>query len=156
MVDVTYDHNYVIEHMTARPLTHPDHKGWSVCVIEIREGETAYMPGTTKHAIHGPTRVQYDIHASGILAKHLDVSQYRAMCNKIAEWRKQRLTVGQVVSVKLPWSEVCMHMHVQDQVRNVRVLEHGAQILNDDGTPFSAPITHSEAGIYRDAEGLYV
>lgn len=67
-----------------------------------------------------------------------------------------RVKPGDVVRVKLPWSEVCMHMHVADQERDVRVLEHGAQILNADGTPFSFPITHGEAGIYTDADGLYI
>lgn len=68
----------------------------------------------------------------------------------------QRVTVGDTVRVRLPWSEVCAHMRVADHDRSVRVLESGAQILNDDGTPFSFPITHGEAGIYRDAEGLFV
>lgn len=55
--------------------------------------------------------------------------------------------VGDVVRVTLPWSEVCMHMRVADRVMDVRVLEHGAQLLNADGSNFSFPITHGEAGI---------
>lgn len=68
----------------------------------------------------------------------------------------QRVTVGDIVRLCLPWSEVCAHMRVADEVRSVRVLEHWVQILNDDGTPFSFPVTHGEAGIYRDAEGLFI
>lgn len=86
MLDATYDHNWVIENMTARPDTHPENKGWSVCVVELAAGETAYMPGTTKHLIQGPALVQYDIHASGILAKHLDRGQFRDWQAKIASW----------------------------------------------------------------------
>lgn len=67
-----------------------------------------------------------------------------------------RLSVGDEVRVRLPYSEVCMHMRLADQVRTVQVQAHGAQILGEDGLPFSFPITHGEAGIYRDAEGLYV
>lgn len=63
---------------------------------------------------------------------------------------------GDVVRIQLPWSEVCMHLRVADAVRDVQVLPNGAQILNADGTPYSFPITHGEAGIYQDAQGLYV
>jgi hypothetical protein len=68
----------------------------------------------------------------------------------------KRVSVGTVVSVTLPWSEVCMHLRVAGQTRSVEVLATGAQILNEDGTPYSFPVTHGEAGIYRDAEGLYI
>jgi hypothetical protein len=66
-----------------------------------------------------------------------------------------QLKDGDVVKLKLPWSEVCMHMRLADQVRDVRVLPDGAQILNEDGTPYSFPVTHGEAGIYRNVDGLY-
>jgi hypothetical protein len=69
---------------------------------------------------------------------------------------KRYVSVGEVVSVKLPWSEVCMFMRVSDQVRPVKVLADGAQILNEDGSPFSSAVTHGEAGFYRDASGVYV
>jgi hypothetical protein len=68
----------------------------------------------------------------------------------------KRVSVGTVVSVTLPWSEVCMHLSVAGQTRPVEVLATGAQILNEDGTPYSFPVTHGEAGIYRDADGLYI
>lgn len=68
----------------------------------------------------------------------------------------QRVTVGDTIRIRLPWSEVCLHMRVADQIRPVRVSDHGAQILNDDGTPFSFPITHGEAGIYHRDDGLYI
>jgi hypothetical protein len=49
-----------------------------------------------------------------------------------------------------------MHLKVAGRTRPVEVLKDGAQILNWDRTNFSFPITHGEAGIYRDADGLYV
>jgi hypothetical protein len=58
--------------------------------------------------------------------------------------------VGDVVVVTLPYSEVCMHMRVAGTRRPIRVLEDGAQILNEDGTPFSFPITQGEAGLFFD------
>lgn len=67
-----------------------------------------------------------------------------------------RVKPGDVVRLRMPWSEVCLYMKVAEQMRDVRILEDGAQILNDDGTPYSFPVTHGEAGIYRDAEGLYI
>lgn len=68
---------------------------------------------------------------------------------------KRRVHVGDEVELALPYSEVCMHMRVAGQLRTVRVTEHGAQILNTDGSGFSLPVTHGEAGLYRDSEGLY-
>lgn len=56
-------------------------------------------------------------------------------------------SVGDTVRVTLPWSEVCMHMRVAERSMLVRVEPNGAQLLNDDLTPFSFPITHGEAGI---------
>jgi len=68
----------------------------------------------------------------------------------------KRVKSGDVVSIRLPWSEVCMHLKVAGEVRKVHVFNHGAQILNDDGTRYSFPVTLGEAGIYQDAEGLYI
>lgn len=68
----------------------------------------------------------------------------------------KRLSVGTIVNMTLPYSEVCMHLRVAGLPRSVEVLATGAQILNEDGTPYSFPVTHGEAGIYRDAKGLYI
>lgn len=56
------------------------------------------------------------------------------------------------VRVELPFSEVCMHMRVAGRLMLVRPLPDGmAQILNEDGSPFSAPVTRAEAGLpYED------
>jgi hypothetical protein len=59
--------------------------------------------------------------------------------------------------VALPYSEVCMHMRIAGQTRMVQALPHDmAQILNDDGSPLSFPITWGEAGIHRDNGRPYV
>lgn len=55
--------------------------------------------------------------------------------------------VGHTVRLEMPYSEVCMHLRLAGTVRAVRVLEAGAQILNEDGSPCSFPITHGEAGL---------
>jgi hypothetical protein len=68
----------------------------------------------------------------------------------------KRVKPGDVVRVKLPYSEACTHLKVANQLREVRVLDNGAQILNEDGTHYSFPVTHGEAGVYQDAAGLYV
>lgn len=51
--------------------------------------------------------------------------------------------------LELPYSEVCMHLRLAGTVREVRVLTAGVQILNEDGSPCSFPITHGEAGLLR-------
>jgi hypothetical protein len=64
------------------------------------------------------------------------------------------LYVGKTVRITLPYSEVCMHLKVASQTRYVRVEENQmAQILNDDMSPFSFPVTWGEAGIGRDGDG---
>lgn len=68
---------------------------------------------------------------------------------------KKRLHPGDEVRLTMPWSEACMYLRITDQVRLVRVLDRGAQILNHDGTRYSFPLTHGEVGILSDAEGLY-
>ena len=49
--------------------------------------------------------------------------------------------VGDVVRVRLLYSEVCMHMRVAGKPMNVQIVGDGtstaAQLLRDDGTPFS-------------------
>jgi hypothetical protein len=76
------------------------------------------------------------------------------------------VAAGVTVTVELPFSEVCMHMRVAGTVRPVRLQRatfgNGgeapgcvAQILNDDGTPFSFPITTGEAGFFEDSNRFY-
>lgn len=69
---------------------------------------------------------------------------------------KVRVKSGDVVRLQMPWSEVCMHLRVADQVRNVKVHDTSASILNEDGTAYTFPVTHGEVGIYSDADGLYI
>lgn len=66
-----------------------------------------------------------------------------------------RTDVGEIVTVELPFSEVCMHLRVAGKVHRVHILEHGAQILDADGLPLSFAVLHGEAGIYSDAHGFY-
>lgn len=61
---------------------------------------------------------------------------------------------GDTVRLKLPYSEVCMHMRVAGQVRPVTVHANGtAQILDEAGAPFSFPVSWGEAGIYSNFRG---
>ncbi len=59
------------------------------------------------------------------------------------------------IPVRLPHSEVCVHLQVAGQVRPVQIVgsEHKmAQICYPDGTPFSFPVTLGEAGVLAVAE----
>jgi hypothetical protein len=66
---------------------------------------------------------------------------------------RRSLRVGETVTLELPYSEVAMHLRVAGEHRPVRVLEAGAQVLNPDGSPFSFPVLHGEAGIYAYSDG---
>ena len=67
------------------------------------------------------------------------------------------LKPGQHVSIRLPWSEVCMHMRVADTVMDVELTEgpYPMAQLWKDGRRFSFPVTCGEAGIYRQHDGLF-
>jgi hypothetical protein len=57
------------------------------------------------------------------------------------------------VRVVLPHSEVCMHMQVAGQTRWVAPVDGGmAQIYNEQGSRFSAPVTRGEAGLDDDGQ----
>lgn len=65
--------------------------------------------------------------------------------------------VGETIMIVLPYSEVCMHMRVAGKALPVRILEHGAQIIDEDGGLCGAPVTWGEAGIYMDHQGqMYI
>ncbi len=70
---------------------------------------------------------------------------------------RMHLQAGDVVRLRLPYSEVCMHMRVAGKPMNVQIVVEGtsavAQLLNDDGSRFSSPILLGEAGIYTDGVG---
>lgn len=70
---------------------------------------------------------------------------------------KVRLQVGESVLVRLPWSEVCMHLGMAGRPSVVRLVDAGsAQLLDCSGAKVSFPITPGEAGIYTDSVGFYV
>jgi hypothetical protein len=68
---------------------------------------------------------------------------------------KRRVGPGDKVWIRMPYSEVNMHMGVAGHRLEVEVKEGGAQLLKD-GRQFSSPILHSEAGIFQDERGLYL
>lgn len=73
--------------------------------------------------------------------------------------RKRTVRSGDVVTVELPFSEVCIHMGVAGKRHRVRVEGPGARhrrtayILYDDGG--EVPVTPGEAGIRTDTDGTY-
>lgn len=72
---------------------------------------------------------------------------------------KQYVKVGERFTTRMPYSEVCMSMLIADKVMECELVnEWSVQLyMPDDHQPFSFPITHGEAGIYKDdKERLYV
>ena len=73
------------------------------------------------------------------------------MAAQMGNGNRMYLQAGDVVRVRLPYSEVCIHMRVAGKPMNVQLLQEGsspmAQLLNDDGSRFSFPILLGEAGI---------
>lgn len=68
---------------------------------------------------------------------------------------KRRVNVGDTVLMILPYSEVCMHLKIAGQARQVQLLHGAAQIYSEDGTPFSFPVGCGEAGFHYDDLGWY-
>ena len=67
-----------------------------------------------------------------------------------------RVASGEYGKKVMPHSEVCMHMRVAGRNMAFVLLNGGSvQLLNDDGSHFSIPITNGEAGIYEDDAGYY-
>lgn len=70
-----------------------------------------------------------------------------------------RLDVGQRYHVRMPYSEVCMHMRIAGTIMEVELVpinEYRAMAqLYQDGRAFSFPILASEAGILRDRQGWH-
>lgn len=62
---------------------------------------------------------------------------------------------GQRVRVRLPWSEVCMHLRVAGKVMTCELVEGGSavQLYDEEGDPYSFPITPGEAGFFRHTGG---
>jgi hypothetical protein len=63
----TYSYDDVLR--MAGPL---DANGWRTITIDVKKGETAVNPASTKRVLYGPMRVRYDIHPSGIDTTILD------------------------------------------------------------------------------------
>ena len=62
---------------------------------------------------------------------------------------------GAIHRSEMPYSEVAMEMEVAGKVMSWRLEGRMVQLLRDDGTPHSFPITMSEAGIHEDDQGPY-
>jgi hypothetical protein len=56
----------------------------------------------------------------------------------------------------MPHSEVCMHMRVAGREVLFTLLHDGSvQLIRNDGSHFSFPITNGEADVYEDDDGYY-
>ncbi|MEX5635566.1 hypothetical protein [Parafrankia sp. FMc2] len=65
---------------------------------------------------------------------------------------------GEIRSMVLPYSEVCMYLRVAGRQMRCEIQapdgrSPAVQLLDDDGRPFSSPITLGEAGFHRDDHG---
>jgi len=58
--------------------------------------------------------------------------------------------IGHKGNKLMPWSEVCLHMNVQDTHMDFEVLPSGMVQLFKNGSMFSSPITSGEAGLYHN------
>ena len=69
--------------------------------------------------------------------------------------QKHYVKPGDRVQIGVAHSEVCMYMGVAGKVMTVELLDRQypvAQLYQDNGRMFSAPITAGEAGFYWDSE----
>lgn len=61
---------------------------------------------------------------------------------------KLKIHVGDKIKAIMPWSEVCMHLGVAGKTMTCEILSRGVQLYDENGTKFSFPISHGEAGFY--------
>jgi hypothetical protein len=67
-----------------------------------------------------------------------------------------RVEAGDVVAIRLPASEVVMHLGLADKLMLVELTPTGgAQIRNPDNSPVSFPVHPSEAGIFTGQDGTF-
>jgi hypothetical protein len=67
---------------------------------------------------------------------------------------KHPIHPNQELTLRLPYSEVCMHLRVAGTRMRARLLTTGmVQLLDADGREFSFPITAAEAGLHHDEGG---
>jgi hypothetical protein len=67
-----------------------------------------------------------------------------------------RLRVGDKVAIRLPWSEVMMHLGLAGRLMLVELTPTGgAQVRNPDNSPVSFPVLPSEAGIFTRDDGTF-
>ncbi len=64
----------------------------------------------------------------------------------------KRFKVGDKVKITMPYSEVCVHLHVAGKIALCEILSRGVQLYKPDSEKFSFPILHDEAGFYQDNE----
>lgn len=50
----------------------PDENGYRVVTIDVPDMQTAWNPGSTKHVLYGPLRIEYVLHPSGVHGTVLD------------------------------------------------------------------------------------
>lgn len=61
--------------------------------------------------------------------------------------KPQELIAQRLRRLELPYSEVCMHMHVAGkEMWGLLISEQAVQLYDDDCKPFSFPIGRGEAG----------
>jgi hypothetical protein len=69
---------------------------------------------------------------------------------------KRLIHPNQETILQLPYSEVCMHLHIAGARMRARLLANGmVQLLQPNGHQFSFPITAAEAGLDYDQHGWY-
>ncbi len=78
--------------------------------------------------------------------------------------RRTFLKIGDRLTIRCNYSEVACHLRVAGKMIPVEIINGGtsdrpvpmAQILNQDGSPFSFPVHCGEVGIYGSKENLYI
>jgi hypothetical protein len=59
----------------------------------------------------------------------------------------KKVKIGEIVKVKLPASEICMHMRIVDKIATVYLVSSGRAIVQLDNDPCPITMLPSEAGI---------
>lgn len=68
-------------------------------------------------------------------------------------WAESR--IGERIRMRVGFSEAVTHLHIDGTLCEALVTPSGVQFFDDNGKPFSFPVTHAEAGLMESNGRLW-
>lgn len=105
---------------------------------------------SSENVLKEERRVQWFKHkGKDMISKQAIIAK---VIEKLSEVKTTYIKPGEEGEAYMPSSEVMMHMKLVGKKMKFKFLPEGkmVQLLNKDGSNFSAPILYSEAGVYHE------